>query len=132
MTIRRFLTIVFVFLITIVGVGGVSFHIYTSYDSTKNMEEFNGQYRFTKLEEDNIQVLSPDGDWDNFEFRGVELSGFSPRAARNSSKIKKQEFIDWFQSMSELNINLIKVPSVLSPSFYNALSTFNKKNETPC
>ncbi len=119
---------------TILIMGLITFiYFYQNYYSNKlsvDMEKNNGYFRFVKTDGKEIQIYK-DGKWEEIKLKGVELSSFQPGYARHKSSIDKKDVIKWLEQISKLNANLIKIPNIQPPSFYNGIYEYNLKASKP-
>lgn len=79
-----------------------------------------------KANEDMIEKY--DGEkWSPFIIKGISVSESLPA----NEKITKEKMMDWLEMISKMNVNTIRIPSIQSPIFYNAIYNFNKDNKNP-
>lgn len=131
MSIRKYITIIVSTILGFSLIFVVTYQFVQSYGSTAHMESFDGNYRFVKIENETIQILSQNENWDNFKFKGIELSSFTPQYSKNKTGISKKQVLEWLEDIYALHINVIKIPSIQPTNFYKAISEFNSDKENP-
>lgn len=101
-------------------------------DAVKKEFAFNADEigSFTRVNKDKIQLYKDD-KWEDLLIKGVHINSFTPGYSRNNSSIDKREVIKWLQQISELNANVITIPNIQSPSFYNAIYDYNLNAKNP-
>ena len=87
-------------------------------------------YRYThnrsalfKTEGSRLQIYR-DKKWREFTVKGVALepaAGYSSAAAGTA----KDEYVRWFKQIAAMNANVIRIQTILSPDFYQALYEYN-------
>lgn len=73
--------------------------------------------------------IEKENNWEPFEIRGINIGAGKPGGFPNDFKITKEEYLRWFGYISELHVNTIRVYTILSPDFYEALYEFNLEND---
>ncbi|KMT22219.1 hypothetical protein [Clostridium cylindrosporum] len=71
---------------------------------------------------------------DNFEkifLKGVNIGVGKPGYFPNEFGITKAEYLRWFNQIYAMNANVIRVYTLLSPDFYEALYEFNRGKDKP-
>lgn len=84
----------------------------------------------TKTEGKNI-LVNKNGEWEKFFVKGVNLGASKPGYFPNEYGITKEDYLRWFDLITEMNANTIRVYTILKPEFYEALYEFNKYRENP-
>lgn len=92
-------------------------------------------------EEDGIKYISKvqgrdffiytDGKWQKKFLKGVNIGAAKPGCFPGELAITQEEYLRWFQYISDMNADVIRVYTTLKPDFYNALYEFNKSSEKP-
>ena len=131
MTIRKFLVFFMSLSFVLLLVGIFGYQYYRSYESLDFMEKIEDSYRYVKTENDEILLYDHNKKWEPLDIRGIELSSFKPKSNLNDNKISKDEVLEWLVQIQALNINVIKIPSIQTPSFYKAIYEFNQDNPKP-
>lgn len=72
-----------------------------------------------------------DGDWEKIFITGVNIGATEPGLFPGDLTISYDTYIRWFKYVKEMNANVIRVYTALSPDFYRALYDYNKDNDDP-
>ncbi len=72
-----------------------------------------------------------DEEWEKTFLKGVNIGAAKPGYFPGELAITKEEYLRWFQYISEMNADVIRVYTTLEPDFYEALYEFNKGAEKP-
>ena len=90
----------------------------------------SGMKMIGKAGETYLQVYR-DGRWEDLLVKGVNMGIAKPGAFPGETKIKKQEYARWFEQISEMNANALRVYTIHPPAFYEALYEYNRNSENP-
>lgn len=123
---KKFLTICLILLLVALGLNGLIFHSNFSLSLYNNKEVKS----FIKTDEKNIYIDKGQG-FELFEIRGINISNSFPG---NSDQLKgptKEIYLSWFKKIEDLNINTLRVYTILNPEFYKALFEFNQDKKDP-
>jgi len=82
------------------------------------------------VQEDKIIVNTYKGEEETF-ITGVNIGLGKPGYYPGDIGINKQEYLRWFLQISEMNVNFIRVYTLQSPDFYDALFEFNRYAKAP-
>lgn len=85
---------------------------------------------FTRTNNGKIEIYVED-KWENLIIKGIQINSFTPGYSRNKSGIEKIRVMKWLKQISEMNANVITIPNIQPPSFYNAIYEFNLNNPKP-
>lgn len=110
----RFLLLTIISLILLFGC--------TSKEELTNAFTENGMQYASRIENDIFQVYL-NGNWEDIIIKGVNIE-YSP-------ELGQKDYYRWFEKISEMNANTIRVYDLQSPEFYNALEQFNRKSVNP-
>lgn len=119
----------------IFGIQRISFGSYETeeetgtYDVYSFLTEDDISYRI-KAEGDFFQVYY-DGKWTKTFWKGVNLGASKPGYFAGELGITYDDYYRWFEYISEMNCNCIRVYTILMPDFYTALYDFNSQTENP-
>lgn len=117
-------------LIIIVGVllSGMNFIACTNEKNNKPIAFEDGVKYYTKLDDKYFTVY--DGEKFNKKFlKGVNIGVGKPGAFPGELAITKEEYLRWFRYIGEMNANTIRVYTIQTPEFYEALLEHNMKSE---
>lgn len=131
MYIRRFLIKFFSLLVIVLFSSILIYQNYHRKKIVKIMSYENSPIgSIAKTNNGNIQVY--DGvEWKDLIIKGVQINSFSPGYSRNKSGVKKQDVMKWLNQISEMNANVITIPNIQPPSFYNAIYDYNLQADKP-
>ena len=82
-----------------------------------------------RTSENLFQKKSFDGLWENFIVKGVNMGFALPGKWFREFPDRERLYYEWFKDISDMNANTIRVYTLMDPSFYSALSSFNMKNK---
>lgn len=117
-------------LIIIVSIllSGMNFIACTNDKNNKPMAFEDGVKYYTKLDDKYFTVY--DGEKFNKKFlKGVNIGVGKPGAFPGELAITKEEYLRWFRYIGEMNANTIRVYTIQTPEFYEALLEHNMKSE---
>lgn len=66
------------------------------------------------------------GKWEKSFVKGVNIGAAKPGTFPGELAITKDDYLRWFKEISDMNANTIRVYTILSPNFYDALYEYNK------
>lgn len=130
MNIRKFTLISITSLILIALLSLLSYQRYFSNKLETETESLSNYSRIVKTDGKDIKIYK-DSKWETFELKGIELNSFKPGHSRFETSTPKNEIINWLDEIGEMNANVIKIPYIQSPSFYNAIYDYNLNRENP-
>jgi len=81
--------------------------------------------------EGNFFYFYENGEWQKKFLKGVNIGAGEPGAFPGELTISYEDYYRWFQYISDMNANCIRVYTTLMPQFYNALLDFNNQAENP-
>ena len=93
-------------------------------------EDSDGISYCVKAQGDYFYVYS-DGDWKQTFWQGVNIGSGAPGLFPGELSIGYDTYLRWFEYISEMNCNCVRVYTAMMPDFYNALHDFNSKSENP-
>ena len=73
-------------------------------------------------------LLNNYGKWEKTYIKGVDLGAGKPGAFPGDFAITKDEYLKWFNQIVAMNANTIRVYTILSPDFYEALYSYNSEH----
>jgi hypothetical protein len=83
-----------------------------------------------RAEGSGFQILR-NGQWQEFPIKGVNLGAGKPGYFPGEMAVTKEEYARWFQQIADMNSNSIRVYTILSPGFYEALYEHNRSTDKP-
>jgi len=98
--------------------------------NTNNMAKEDGIKFVSKVEGKDFLIYS-NKKWEKKFLKGVNIGAGKPGHFPGELAITKEEYLRWFEYISQMNADVIRVYTTLMPDFYDALYEFNKKAEKP-
>ncbi len=69
--------------------------------------------------------------WDTRFWNGINLGDTLPGHAPGELAPTREDYMRWFPQMKAMNVDVLRVYTILEPEFYEALSDFNSGREDP-
>ena len=91
--------------------------------------ENNLSYRF-KAEGSSLHVYR-NGEWQELFMTGVNIGASEPSLFPGDLTISYDTYLRWFENISKMNCNCIRIYTTMRPQFYLALKDFNSTAENP-
>ena len=85
---------------------------------------------FIKTEKENILIKQND-EFAEFEIKGVNLGSSIPGKWSSDYAIDEQTYLGWFEQITNMGANTIRVYGVQSAEFYKAFYRYNKQSKAP-
>ena len=98
--------------------------------SNANIPSVQGVQVAGKVGEDKIQVFQ-NGEWEDLVIKGVNMGIAKPGYFPGEAAITKSEYKRWFEQISEMNANAVRIYTIHPPAFYEALLEHNQKADKP-
>ncbi|MED4455281.1 hypothetical protein [Metabacillus fastidiosus] len=90
-----------------------------------------GKVKMTgKSGEDYLQVYR-NGKWEDILVKGVNMGIAKPGSFPGETAIKKEEYARWFDQISKMNANALRIYTIHPPAFYEALYEHNLNRKDP-
>ena len=96
---------------------------FTAKEFSENKPEFYFRTNGNKIQH------YEDGNWTDFEIKGVNMGNGYPGTFPNDKSITEETYERWFQEIGEMNANTVRVYQLQSPEFYAALSKYNEEHD---
>jgi hypothetical protein len=77
-----------------------------------------------------LQVYK-NGKWENLLVKGVNMGIAKPGSFPGETSITKNEYARWFEQISDMNANAVRVYTIHPPAFYQALYEHNRNRKDP-
>lgn len=95
--------------------------------SVQSYQEGNTKYAF-RVSGKNFQKY--DGKtFQDYYIVGMNIGSGKPNAFPGELAISEEEYLRWFEQIADMNINSIRVYTVMMPAFYNAFYRYNVTHE---
>ena len=94
--------------------------------SGNEVQVLNAQY-VSRTFETGFQIME-NGEWTDFYAKGVNLGSSTPGKWFTEFVYEEDLYLEWFEQISNMNANCIRVYTLMPPQFYSALQFFNEKN----
>ena len=99
--------------------------------STPNIGNSKVAGPVAKVDGKKFLIRDSNGDWTESFLNGVDLGAAKAGYFPGEFGIKKDDYLRWFQEISDMNVQVIRVYVTQMPTFYEALLEFNKKTQQP-
>lgn len=98
--------------------------------SDRPIAEVNGVKQVSAVKDARLAVYDGTG-WRAQFWNGVNLGASLPGHSPGELVPTKQDYLRWFPQMKEMNVDVVRVYTILEPEFYEALDEFNAGREDP-
>ena len=92
--------------------------------------ESNGIKQVSTVKDANLAVYDGSG-WKAQFWDGVNLGATLPGHSPGELAPNKKDYLRWFGQMKEMNVDTVRVYTILDPEFYEAFREFNSGQEEP-
>ncbi len=99
-------------------------------DVERPVAEVNGVKQVSTVKNANLAVYEDTG-WRTQFWNGVNLGASLPGHSPGELVPTKQDYLRWFTQMEEMNVDTVRVYTILDPVFYEAFKEFNSGQEEP-
>ena len=99
-------------------------------DVDRPVSEVNGIKQVSTVKGSHLAVYDGTG-WKTRFWNGMNLGASLPGHSPGQLAPTKQDYLRWFPQMKEMNVDVIRVYTILGPEFYEALDEYNSKQEEP-
>lgn len=90
----------------------------------------DGVSYISKVDEKSLYIYK-NGKWEKSFVKGVNVGAAKPGSFPGEFAITKSDYIRWFKQIQDMNANVIRVYTILTPDFYDALYEYNKTSIIP-
>ncbi|CAM3808293.1 hypothetical protein [Alkalicoccus chagannorensis] len=84
----------------------------------------------SRIHEDRYEVYQ-DGEWQDITIQGVNMGMGRPGAFPGEAAISRDEYARWFDDISEMGANTLRIYTIHPPAFYQALEEHNEGRDDP-
>lgn len=99
-------------------------------DVKRPVAETDGIKRVSTVRDANLAVYDGTG-WQTRFWNGVNLGASEPGYGPGAIPQTREDYLRWFPQMKEMNVDVLRVYTILGPEFYEALEDFNSEQEEP-
>ncbi|MCZ8513817.1 hypothetical protein O9H85_15515 [Paenibacillus filicis] len=93
----------------------------------ESIQSSDGSQIKFRTQGDHIEIYTKQA-WTPFFVKGVNVGAALPGHDPGELPISKDKYMEWFKQIQDLGANTIRVYTILSPSFYQALVEYNQKH----
>ncbi len=94
------------------------------------VSEVDGVKQVSTVKDANLAVY--DGKvWEDRFWTGMNLGATLPGHAPGELAPTREDYLRWFAQMEEMNVDVLRVYTILNPEFYDAFIEFNSTREKP-
>jgi hypothetical protein len=98
-------------------------------ENKNNIEKSNGGIDYIAITDSQYFYTVTNGKKEKLFIKGLNIGAGKPGAFPGELAVTYDEYYRWFEYISQMNANTIRVYTILRPVFYNALYEFNQKAE---
>lgn len=110
--------------------GGNEFLNFTKLERVNNVYEENGVKFVSKTAGKDFYIYSNNKLNKTF-IKGVNIGAAKPGSFPGELAITKEDYLRWFKYIGDMNVNSIRVYTIMKPTFYDALYEYNKSAVHP-
>ena len=90
----------------------------------------NGVQQVSTVQGEHLAVYDGTG-WKSQFWNGMNLGASLPGHSPGELAPTEEDYLRWFAEMKEMNVDVVRVYTILSPEFYRAFHKFNANREDP-
>ena len=94
------------------------------------VSETDGVKQVSTVKDANLAVYTGEG-WEERFWTGMNLGATLPGHAPGELAPTREDYLRWFAEMEKMNVDVLRVYTILNPEFYEAFSEFNSTREEP-
>ena len=95
-----------------------------------SVDEVDGTFMTARTGEKYFRVFDDDG-WDSFYINGINIGTALPGRWYTQFPSDRELYRSWLEQISAMNMNVIRIYTLLDPSFYQVFSEFNSDPDNP-
>jgi hypothetical protein len=96
----------------------------------RSVAEENGIKQVSTVEGTHLAVYDGSG-WEERFWTGMNLGATLPGHSPGELAPTREDYLRWFAQMKEMNVDVLRVYTILNPEFYDAFHDFNSTQEDP-
>ncbi|OXM82833.1 hypothetical protein [Paenibacillus rigui] len=124
---RAHLSVTWIVRLLAVALVGLLLWHYWPAKKVESMQSSDGSHIKFRTQGDHLEIYNKQ-QWSPFFVKGVNVGAALPGHDPGELPIDKETYLKWFQQIQELGANTIRVYTILSPVFYEALVEYNQKH----
>lgn len=104
------------------------------FDSPNSKEIYraeDGTQFIARVQKKEFQIYKSDNEWEEMFVTGVDIGAGKPGYFPGDNALTKEEYLEWFQQIGQLNARVIRNYIPQMPGFYEALHEYNEAAEEP-
>jgi hypothetical protein len=109
----------------------IRFSVLKSDNITSNIYSDNGSIKYMSKADTEYFYVYMNKKWVKEFIKGVNIGAAKPGSFPGDFSITKNDYLRWFNEISNMNANAIRVYTILKPDFYDALYEYNKNTQKP-
>lgn len=94
------------------------------------IQEEHGIKRIASVQNGHLAVYDGTG-WKPQFWNGINMGATTPGHAPGELSPSKEDYLRWFGQMKDMNVNVLRIYTILPPYFYEALAEFNSGRKDP-
>ena len=94
------------------------------------ISETDGIKRVSTVKDEDLAVYTGKG-WESRFWDGMNMGASLPGHSPGELAPTYDDYMRWFPRMKEMNVDAVRVYTILNPEFYEALADFNRDREDP-
>lgn len=94
------------------------------------VSEVDGIKQVSTVKDAHIAVYNG-GEWRSQFWNGMNMGASLPGYSPGALAPEREDYLRWFPQMKEMNVDVLRVYTILDPEFYEALHDFNSDREDP-
>ncbi len=99
-------------------------------EAARPVSEVDGIKRVSTVEGTHLATYDG-GGWDTRFWGGMNMGDTLPGHHPGELAPTREDYLRWFPQMKEMNVDVLRVYTILEPEFYEALEDFNAGREDP-
>lgn len=93
----------------------------------ESVQSTDGSQIKFRTQGDHLQIYNKQ-QWTPYFVKGVNVGAALPGHDPGELPISKEKYLEWFQEIQAMGVNTIRVYTILSPAFYQALVEYNQRH----
>ena len=124
---KKYILILLIIIVVTITADALYYHMGMYVDLTPNADIETP----TTVDGDKILKLNENGEYEEFEIRGVNMGSGIPGKFSTEFSANEETYLRWFKQIDEMGANAIRIYTIHNDTFYNAFYKYNKDNPDP-